>query len=198
MKFQLGQHLLVDTSDRWRPVKMSSTLTNLFYAALSALHCIQAFRYRGSLWLVYHGINAALAAYWPYMIFKGWAHKELGHETYGFLTSVPHVTPLQVFGSLMVLDKVINWNSLTWGKREGEKLIKRDEPLNAYGIDNLFMDNKVTPKLFTALAVNIPYIVALSLIEFFVPAAGSWVKWGSLLMGALAGGLIWVNKYKGK
>lgn len=194
MKISLGEHLTIDTSDTWRPVKMSEPMTYLFYWGICGAHTWQMYRYPfNKLWTAFHATCATLALYWPFMIMKGWAHKELGHETYGLIAALPHVTPLQVFGSLMILDKVYNWNSLTFPG--GKKIFSREE-LNAYGINNLFVDNKFKPKVFSGLAVNIPTIAALSIAETY-PTGSYWAKVISVGLAALAGKLVWFDLYRG-
>lgn len=164
MKFQLGSFLQVDTNDKYHPVVLSDALVDIFYGLTAVLHGWQAYRYRNNpLWIALHGVSAAFSAYWPYMIHMGYTHKGLGHSSYGLASLVPHITSVQVFGGLMILDKLINLNDLVWPT--GQHVFSRTKPLNSYGTDNLFLDNMIVPKTPAGLAVNIPFMAVTGVAQ---------------------------------
>lgn len=166
VKFNLGEFLKVDTEDKYHPIVLSDTLVDGFFIATAGAHAYQAYTHMDKpAWVALHALSAALSAYWPYMIHKGYTHKGLGHASYGLAALVPHVTSLQVFGGLMVADKVINHNSLVLPT--GKPLFSRTAPLSSYGTDNLFLDNMIKPTSLAGLSVNIPFIAATGALEYF-------------------------------
>jgi hypothetical protein len=165
MKFNLDGLLAVDTDNKYHPVVLADSLVDIFFGSVAVLHGLQAYKFRNSPhWLLFHGTAAALSAYWPFMIHKGYTHKGLSHASYGLASAIPHVTSLQVFGSLMVLDKVYNLGDLKLP--DGSDLLdKTHRPINRYGVDNMLLDNAIIPQSVNTLAVNIPWIAATGLVE---------------------------------
>jgi hypothetical protein len=134
------------------------------------------------------------------MISKGYTHKGLGHASYGLAAMIPHVPSVQVFGGLMVIDKVWNLNSLAFPPN-GTKIFKREDALNDYGTDNLFVDNLLKMKTPTALAVNIPFMVLsgiLYVVGLYVPKVWylQYIGVINILLGVIAGVNVWILKYK--
>jgi len=202
MKFNIGSLISVNTDDKFHPVELSDSMVDLFFGLVSALHGVQAYRYRNShLWLALHSVSSLLSAYWIYMIKKGYTHKGLGHASYGLLSTIPHITSLQVFGTIMTLDKLINYNDLVWPN--GVKLFQRADkgPLNGYSADNMLVDNALIPKTPYALAVNVPFIAATGLAEYYAMSQGnssllSWVKQLNIGAGLVTAAEDWLFKYK--
>lgn len=168
VKFNIGTWITIDTDDKYHPIVLSDRLVDLFFFATAGLHLWQANRYRfDSMWMGIHAALAGISAYWPYMIHQEYTHKGLGHASYGLLALVPHLSSLQAFGALMLGDKIINLDDLTWPN--GVRLLPRtdpNKPLNSYGIDNLFLDNWLMPKSLTGLSVNVPFMALSSFLEY--------------------------------
>jgi hypothetical protein len=168
----------INLRDRWSPVIINDTGVTVFFLIMAAINLAMAFIFL--FWSGYHLVCFIFCIWWPWMIHKGHTHKGLSHASYGLATMIPHLLPLQIWGSAFLVDKIVNWNTLTW-PHNGAKVLR---PLKPNGEEdfwtdrdpsNMFVDNHPFLKLkdrpyplWVALSFYLPITIALCIADFLL------------------------------
>lgn len=165
------------------------------YGAIAAGHVYQLMENIGNEWWVFfHGTAAAISLWWPYSQDKGWTHKTWGHEAIGLLAMLPHYEPLQVFGTLMLADKMWNFDVHVSESKTLFNMNPAQHDRVGYGMDNLFADNMIEVKNLNGLMSNLPYIALASWISVEQPEMYRYMR---PFVYALAG-LGWLSVFASK
>lgn len=151
------------------------------FGLIGATHLYQLYQNNTPFWTFFHGSAAALSFYWPVIQDQGLTHKTWGHEALGLLAMIPHLEPVQIFGTLMLADKLWNYDlPLLVTSSEGKSLFRMKErgltERSSYGLDNMFADNWEVPRTPAGLMSNVPFLAVASMVSVENPEMYAYLR----------------------